>query len=563
MPVSTTLTTGREVAEKAAQKLTTAVNGSQTREYLSGHDNIFLFVEDEIRPMNVSGLYTFGPEITEQDMKGHIASFVDNTLRCRQRLVRPAGVFARPYWEVAEDYDLEDHFTVIEVAAPGGDDEFMEAVAPLHTTLLDTSKPLWHAFWFNNLKDGKKALLWTAHHAIGDGQGFVRALISHVASLDPTIKDISSLQYSAGHASGRSTPEPSRSSTPSPDGKAVAVNGCTAPARKHSPAHGAVAHFTGFYVALFTFLVGLYMYLANITRFLISRRKLYTVGNHKTSRKQVAWTTINSSLDDVKKIKNALGVSVNDVLTACVVAALDAHAKSVLSPAKHDKGDDAIWLLIPTSMRHPADTSASNRSSGYVLGVPNKVKDIRERIKKVNSLMSKGKQSPEALVHYLAQGPGYAFPNSVPKLTLFTTTKLHGVLTNVPGPNTTLRWAGHPIQSTVAFIPQANANTVSCAAYTYNGAVTLSVVMDLHEGDVLKTEEGRVFAKGAAKDVARQFEKIILALVEEVDAEHGVKVQKTPVAAITATADAPLIEVPRSVADESPVAVMLESKKLV
>ncbi|KAJ3199905.1 hypothetical protein HDU67_002431, partial [Dinochytrium kinnereticum] len=80
-------------------------------------------------------------------------------------------------------------------------------------------------------------------------------------------------------------------------------------------------------------------------------------------------------------------------------------------------------------------------------------------------------------------------------------------VTNVPGPATPLPWAGSPIKEIISFIPQAYPNSLGCTIYTYRGQVSLSVMIDKDDNDLL-------FATGAAQAIVDEFEQVFKELVE-------------------------------------------------
>ncbi|KAJ3008470.1 hypothetical protein HKX48_008509 [Thoreauomyces humboldtii] len=459
------------------------------KELLTGRDNMFITIEDEFHAMNVSGLYTFPETMTADELKTHIAAFAESFPRCRQRVVQPDGLFKRPYWEAHQQYTVDNHFTRIQLPASGSAQALMDLVGPMHSAELDKSKPLWHCYWFDGLVDEndkpKRVILFTAHHAIADGQGFVRRLLAYVASQDPTIKDASSLQYSAGHHAKAAV---TAANTGAPaDASMVAARTTQALAAR---IHGLVV-----------LAMAVLAYLYNMLLIALTPRNSYTTRTN-TTQKQASWTTSHIDLQTIKDIKNQYKVTVNDVLTACVGAALGGHL-----PA--DVQDPRFWLLIPTSMRRPDDTSASNKSSGYILPVLNGAGvNVAERIHAVHGAMKYSKASPEAIVNYSVLDIVFRFPNlwKLPFAGVFLmgSQKLHGVLTNVPGPMQTIRWGSHAIEGMCAFIPQAGPNSVSCAVYTYNGAVTLSVFMDHIPGD-------ESFGDNAARNIVKSFETAVRA----------------------------------------------------
>ncbi|KAJ3160348.1 hypothetical protein HDU86_000682 [Geranomyces michiganensis] len=460
------------------------------KEFLTSRDNLFLTVEDDKHSMNVSGLYYFPQSMDADEMRSHIAAFAASFPRCRQKMVWPNSLFARPYWAADPTYDIDNHFTRVQLPAPGNDEVLMDIAGPLHAKRLDTSRPLWHCYWFDGLDGGdRKVILFVAHHAIADGQGFVRNLLSFVAAQDPTIEDVRSLQYAAGRHSAAPSPAPSE------NGDSISTTSTAMTVYTRAADAAAVVQQQATGVAVFFLAVLTYLY--HMLLLVLIPRRSFTATT-ETATKQTAWTTAHVPLDAVKAIKNRYKVTVNDVLTACVGAALGSHLPE-------DLQDPRFWLLIPTSMRRPDDISASNRSSGYVLPIANGPHlDISQRIRAVNATMRSAKASPEAVVNYSFAGLFYKLPNAFPSMFLAASKLLHGVLTNVPGPNASIRWGAHEITSMVAFIPQASPNSVSSAVYTYNGKVTLSVHMSLIPGH-------QVFGEGAAKAIVASFEKALQA----------------------------------------------------
>ncbi|KAI9101261.1 wax ester synthase-like acyl-CoA acyltransferase domain-containing protein [Phlyctochytrium arcticum] len=529
------------------------------RECTTGRDNMFLILEDEYHHMNVGSVYYFKDEIEADEMKTHMDNFALSLGRCRQRLVRPQGLFARPYWVPDEQYDINRHFFVYNgdkseeeqlLTAEG----VQNAISNIYSEHLPTDRPLWRVHWFNNVVDGenRRALFWVAHHCIADGQGFVRKFLEYVTSLDPTLGDLSSLQYSAGKNMVKSVTvdsddtssaasSDSGSGTEGDDEKPKSVTAAQenarvkkvvkkASAKKSLADHfiddyvprplakptrsyvNACVHITTSFVQLFLMLFmvvfGTLAYLANISRLMIAPHRSYT-RPVKGSTKQVAWSR-SVKLDAVKKIKNHFGVTVNDVLTACLTAALDQHL------AKHNAPRDSrIWLLIPTAMRAANDHSVSNKTSGYMLGVPSGPNvSISDRLRAVNKSMKRQKASPEAAFHYFPQELAYRYPNSIPRFSLSAASWIHGALTNVPGPTIPLKWGSYEISDIVALIPQTYANGVSSAIFTYAGHVSLGIHMDLD-----KEGKSPVMAPGAAQEIAHEFEKLFAELVDHVDTQ--------------------------------------------
>src|SRR4051794_30623851 len=85
------------------------------------------------------------------------------------RLARvPFGVDL-PYWTEDPDFDLDFHIRESAIPPPGDDRRLAETVARIFARPLDRSRPLWEIYLIHGLPDGDVALLTKIHHAVVDG----------------------------------------------------------------------------------------------------------------------------------------------------------------------------------------------------------------------------------------------------------------------------------------------------------------------------------------------------------------------------------------------------------
>jgi diacylglycerol O-acyltransferase len=76
-----------------------------------------------------------------------------------------------PYWVEDENFRYENHFKRIAVPTPGDREALSEVVAHLYSKHLDRNKPLWEFWFIEGLAGGKYAILQKLHHCMMDGQG--------------------------------------------------------------------------------------------------------------------------------------------------------------------------------------------------------------------------------------------------------------------------------------------------------------------------------------------------------------------------------------------------------
>ncbi|MDL4775531.1 WS/DGAT/MGAT family O-acyltransferase [Actinomadura xylanilytica] len=87
----------------------------------------------------------------------------------RRRLAPVPLGLDRPYWEDDPDFDPGRHIREIALPAPGGDEQLGDAVAMLHETPLDRTRPLWEMALVHGLAGGRTAVYVKVHHAAIDG----------------------------------------------------------------------------------------------------------------------------------------------------------------------------------------------------------------------------------------------------------------------------------------------------------------------------------------------------------------------------------------------------------
>lgn len=87
----------------------------------------------------------------------------------RQRLAAVPLGLDHPYWEDDPDFDPGRHVSEMTLPAPGTDEQLAEAIAALHGRPLDRGRPLWELVLIHGLAGGRSAVYVKAHHAAIDG----------------------------------------------------------------------------------------------------------------------------------------------------------------------------------------------------------------------------------------------------------------------------------------------------------------------------------------------------------------------------------------------------------
>ncbi len=87
-------------------------------------------------------------------------------------------------WTFDDDVDLDYHVRRSALPTPGRVRELLELTSRLHGTLLDRHRPLWEMHLIEGLNDGRFAIYTKMHHAIVDGVSALN-LLQGSLSTDP------------------------------------------------------------------------------------------------------------------------------------------------------------------------------------------------------------------------------------------------------------------------------------------------------------------------------------------------------------------------------------------
>jgi diacylglycerol O-acyltransferase / wax synthase len=140
---------------------------------LSGLDAAFLHMETPTTFGHVTGLLIFERPDADYDpyevVYAKYASLVGRLEPLRRRLVEVPLGLDHPYWVVDSKFDLDFHVREIHLARPGMVDQLAEQVSRIVGRPMDRSRPLWEVYVIDGLHSGRWALLTKYHHATIDG----------------------------------------------------------------------------------------------------------------------------------------------------------------------------------------------------------------------------------------------------------------------------------------------------------------------------------------------------------------------------------------------------------
>lgn len=141
---------------------------------LTGLDATFLYLETPANHMHVGSLAIFDPStVPEGYQYEKVVDLVRDRLPLlppfRRRLKEIPFQLNHPVWVEDPDFDIYNHMRRVAVPAPGGMAEVAELAADFMGRQLDRNKPLWEMWVVEGLEDGNIAVLTKTHHAAIDG----------------------------------------------------------------------------------------------------------------------------------------------------------------------------------------------------------------------------------------------------------------------------------------------------------------------------------------------------------------------------------------------------------
>ena len=141
----------------------------QHMDRLSSVDVSFLTNESASSHMHVGGIMIFeGPPPSYDDLLDHIRSRLHLVPRFRQKLAYPPAQTGRPFWVDDSNFNLEYHVRHSALPAPGPRSSFAHGRPRLLAAARPT-KPLWELWLVQGLTRKRFALITKTHHALVDG----------------------------------------------------------------------------------------------------------------------------------------------------------------------------------------------------------------------------------------------------------------------------------------------------------------------------------------------------------------------------------------------------------
>jgi WS/DGAT/MGAT family acyltransferase len=439
-------------------------------------DSAFVNLEQTNTPQHVGGLGIYDPSTAPGGFvrfKDVIASFerrLGDLPLFRTRLVEVPGGLDRPYWVKDANFDVEFHLRHIALPEPGDWRQLCIQTARLHSRPLDMSRPLWEAYIIEgldnipNLPKGCFAVYTKMHHSLVDGAGgasFMTALHDLVPNPDyssnsgnePRLVDTTP---SVGELLTKATINSVKNTVQLITGSARSARDLSKYAldiaRKQIPAPDISAPKT-----------------------ILNK----PVGPHRV------FDAAEFPLDGFKDIKNATGVTVNDVALGVISGALLRY----LTAKGEAPAQGSLAATLPLNMRtRRGDTEENNQVGSIFASLHTDVADPVARVIAIRESTEIAKAGSESSPMVDALKLAGVFAPVISKavagfwsrneLSRHIPMNISTCISNVPGPDFPLYCAGARMVDYYALGVLTPGMGIFHLVFSYFGKITLSVLAD-------------------------------------------------------------------------------------
>ncbi len=345
---------------------------------LTGLDATFLYMETPTSPMHVSALWVLDPSTSPTpfnfDKLRHLyADRLHLAPPFRRRLVEVPFDLNHPIWIEDPDFDLDWHIRHIAVPKPGTMVELCDLAAHLVAMPLDRSRPLWEVWLIDGLEDGHVGLLSKVHHAAIDGASGEELMVA-ILDLSPQIEDKSE------------EGEPWQPDRVPSDTEMVG----------HALASLAQTPLRAIKTVRRTTEAALRIRSENRQPDVVPPPSLFSAPHTSFNATLTAHRSLGTatlSLPDVKMVKNALGVKVNDVILALCAGSLRRYLDS-----RGEHPDGPLVAMVPISVRTDDQKGAmGNQVASALTTLATDVDDPVERLVAIHEGMNQAKVQQDAI----------------------------------------------------------------------------------------------------------------------------------------------------------------------
>jgi len=426
-------------------------------------DALFWYVGEatpELRPV-VAGLFLLDRAPDHERARRAVQCWLARVPRLRQHVVEAPLRLGLPEWEDDPHFELDYHVRNVILPEPATDRHLFDFLSTVFATPLDPMRPLWEVYLIEGLDGGRAAGFFKVHHCVMDGVGSVAGFdaLTQARRDDPI------------RIPRRHRPHPPRH---------AAVRGARL---LRDTVNGIVSNTA----AVVETAVDALLDPAGTLD--LARRAVRGVGG---MLRDVAKPGVHDPLADpgtgigrrldgitlslprLRKIKDGLGVTLNDVVLAAVAGAVGRYHE-------HRKVHVVeLHCMVPMNLRLDEESHAlGNRVGMCNVALPVGEADPSKRLALIHAQTSAAKSDRRGAVYpflmrALAFTPRFAFR----WLAQSATEKINLICTNVPGPREERFFAGGKVEKVFPFAPIMIGTPLSIALLSYADQFGVGIATD-------------------------------------------------------------------------------------
>ena len=435
-------------------------------ERLRARDLAFLTAETTSTPMHNATVEIFDPGTSGFDHDTLVQLIADRIAfvpRYRQRVRWVPAHLANPVWADDPHFDLGYHVRRSALPRPGTMDQLRELVARIVSRPLDRNRPLWEVYFVEGLEGGRVAVLSKAHQVLVDGAQIVD-LAQVLLDRTPELRELGADEWRPGRpvSSTGLVLDAVRDTVASPSTAVDTVRGATEDWWRGADA---AARRVG-----------------AVVNALANRRSEQDTPITGTLSQQRRFVTVRRSLAEHRRVRDAHGGTVNDVILATVTGGLRAW---LMTRAESLGGLRQVRALVPVSV-HDAEleaTSLGTQIAPHFVDLPVGEPSPVVRLHQVSYSFKAHKDTGRAVaanriagISGFAPSTFHAIGSRVAAAELRRGFQLS--VTNVPGPQSPLYAAGAVMEQTYPVPPLLPGHALAIGVTSYDGSVFYGVTAD-------------------------------------------------------------------------------------
>jgi WS/DGAT/MGAT family acyltransferase len=448
---------------------------------LTGLDATFLNMETSTTYGHISGLAIFDPstaagDVGLEEVKGLIRDRIHLLPPYRRRLVEVPFGLDHPYWIEDPDFDLDFHVRHIGLPPPGDNQQLAAQVARIVARPLDRSRPLWELYLIEGLEGGYTAQLTKIHHSAIDGVSGAEILANLLdISPEPRVVEPPDKAWKA-----ESEPQQLEML-----GRGL-LNVASTPRKgirlglqsvRNLPA---VADQFGFRLPGTDLINRVTGRRPDVLSEASTKAPRTSFNDAISQHRKFAFVSI--PLDEVKEVKTAHGVTLNDVIMAMCAGALRRYLDK-----RGELADDPLIAMVPVSVRTEEQAGQyGNQVASMTASLHTHIADPVERLENIHQSMKIAKDKHHALPATIQQDFAEFAPPAVAAraarviaraaVAEWGTLPFNVVISNVPGPQFPLYGVGAQL---VANYPVSAINDgvgLNMTVQSYNGSLDFGLL---------------------------------------------------------------------------------------